>query len=662
MYLLCYNPICFVLVGGKVKLADFGFASSSKLLSLSKGLATGVESSPYTPPELFQRRDHLESDENLSNPGAPLCTSAFDTYALGFIFWQLWYKSVPWGKEPAHRVPSLVESGMRPAFAGLRASEIHPESMKDRSKASLLPPPSFTRLIEVCWAQNPSDRPDVQQVLKEFGAEVKAELLATENDSTVKTLAVEAAKVFNKKQNEQERAPREAERPVHTEAEIIDALEVMNSEKSSGTECLCAEIDNLQKDGNSPASEKDSNKDSMHSTVELTKQTGVQHDQSPNLGAASDHLSSNTNVAEERVYSEMKVAPRAHASSLFQVDFFVSFDDTHEVAASVASELITTLTQKGYSTSSSSTTPSLASCLIAIVTDNFFKNESCVRELIWATQENAFIQPVVTFADKGSESRLLQQCPINLLDAIVVSSFVCLDLADIYYWKTGCARIISAKTRVDEQRHKSKGSNLWQKCASKILGAKSDQSAQEPISFDFFLSYAAGPGSEIAAKLVSDLEARGKKCCLSHSVRAESESATQKALAQSACVLAIISDHNTKLHLAKSPILTSSEKALQSFIHREDCMDELLWAAESGIAVQPVVSMKDKERMIDLLDNRNGKVLEFLGTSNYVTMDFNDALEWKHGLVKILLARDEIARKHEEGRTATTIHAKESQR
>jgi hypothetical protein len=659
IFILCFTPIHFISVGGKVKLADFGLAGLNNLLVSSKDLGTGIGSSVYTSPELFQSRGSEDTGNNSGVPNAPACTSAFDIYALGFILWQLWYKLVPWCEEPSHRIPLLVESGKRPPFASLGACESQPESMPDTSEDSLLPPSSFKRLVEACWAQNPVDRPDIQQVLKVFGAEVKADVLAVENKSIVENTAVEARSSFDEEDFGLESARQESGRPEHGKVDIIDAAEGLGSAKDSDSARLCDEVDNQQTDNNSSVAttagnKEDSNQELMGPEDEAIRETDLQQAKDAILSATSEILSTEWNAAKERMYSELEVSPRAHASSLFQLDFFVSFDDTHEVAASMASELVTLLTQKGYSTSTS-TSPSLASCFIVVLTENFFENEDCVRDLSWATQGKSFIQPVLTAADKGCESRLLRRCPETILEAIDETSFVCLDRADIYYWKTGCAKIISAKTRMDEQRHKSKGNNLWQKCASKILGARSEQNSQQPILFDFFLSYAAGPGSEIAAKLASDLEARGKKCCLSHSVRADSESATQKALVQSACVLAVISDHNSKLHLGKSPILTSSEKALQSFIHREDCMDELLWAAESGIAVQPIVLTKDKERMIDLLDNANVKALEFLGTSNYITVDFNAALEWKHGLVKIILARDEIVRKYEEGRSATNV-------
>jgi hypothetical protein len=168
------------------------------------------------------------------------------------------------------------------------------------------------------------------------------------------------------------------------------------------------------------------------------------------------------------------------------------------------------------------------------------------------------------------------------------------------------------------------------------------------------LSYAAGPGEAIASRLAADLESRGKTCCLAHIVRADSESASQKALVHSACFLAIVTDHNSGTHLGKASLLTTTEKALQSFIHREDCMDELLWAAESGVTIQPIVLANDKGRIIDMLDDDGSvKLLDVLRASCFINMDMHNALEWKHGLMKVLSAREEVNRKNEEGRAAS---------
>jgi serine/threonine protein kinase len=103
-------------------------------------------------PETFSEEDEEE--------GAHQDLLAMDIYALGVIMWQLWFKEKPYDGKSIHQVIRKVLKGERPSL----------EHSVERTKEGLhpAPPKNLTKLIEVCWAQDPKNRPTAANILVGF--------------------------------------------------------------------------------------------------------------------------------------------------------------------------------------------------------------------------------------------------------------------------------------------------------------------------------------------------------------------------------------------------------------------------------------------------------------------------------------------------------------
>lgn len=114
------------------KLADFGLstvkAETQSTATLSTYLAPGTIR--WMAPELFRR-------------GAK-CNYSSDIYALGWVFWELCARKIPFQDE-AHATPELIKDWIK---AGERAA------------IPATTPPKFAHLLTKCWDQRAERRPD----------------------------------------------------------------------------------------------------------------------------------------------------------------------------------------------------------------------------------------------------------------------------------------------------------------------------------------------------------------------------------------------------------------------------------------------------------------------------------------------------------------------
>jgi serine/threonine protein kinase len=110
------------------KLIDFGVSRERVTIQSHTRGATATGTLAYMPPEAF---DH-----------AVEATNATDVYAFGVLLYELWTGEVPWaGLGDAAIIPA-VTAGKRPEIP-----------------ASCPLPPAMHCLIELCWHQDPSERP-----------------------------------------------------------------------------------------------------------------------------------------------------------------------------------------------------------------------------------------------------------------------------------------------------------------------------------------------------------------------------------------------------------------------------------------------------------------------------------------------------------------------
>jgi hypothetical protein len=113
------------------------------------------------PPELFDDKD-LAGETNLLK---------IDVYALGVIFWQLWFKLQPYAGMSLHKILHQVMKGKRLSLLP------EPRTRNERDSVTvghLLPPPALAALIGRCWAQDPAARPPLAEVFEAFQAALPA--------------------------------------------------------------------------------------------------------------------------------------------------------------------------------------------------------------------------------------------------------------------------------------------------------------------------------------------------------------------------------------------------------------------------------------------------------------------------------------------------------
>jgi hypothetical protein len=98
------------------------------------------------PPELFDAQ-YEPAEQGLL---------AIDVYALAIIMWELWYRIAPFKGIPVRRFTAHVVAGKRLPLIDVDGIEPMPKLLKE--------------LIESCWAQDVSHRPDAVGVVRAFEA------------------------------------------------------------------------------------------------------------------------------------------------------------------------------------------------------------------------------------------------------------------------------------------------------------------------------------------------------------------------------------------------------------------------------------------------------------------------------------------------------------
>jgi serine/threonine protein kinase len=118
-----------LLMGGRIKVADFGFA---RAFTSSVGATTAkcVGSPAWMAPEVIANGTHI------SPPS--------DIFSFGVVLWEILTGQVPWQScTPIHIVYQVFSNAARPSMPSPPLPSV---------------PPGYIDLIEECWAQAPEDR------------------------------------------------------------------------------------------------------------------------------------------------------------------------------------------------------------------------------------------------------------------------------------------------------------------------------------------------------------------------------------------------------------------------------------------------------------------------------------------------------------------------
>ncbi|KAJ3475528.1 hypothetical protein NLI96_g11783 [Meripilus lineatus] len=125
---------------GKALLADFG----DSVIADVGGSSTeqqGLGRIPWKAPELLRSRQGFR----------PTCES--DIYAFGCTCVEVYSDGLPWEHQAPAKIMSLVLKGDRPLRPSPRDHGIHDE---------------LWALVEKCWNQQPSKRPDADEIIKKL--------------------------------------------------------------------------------------------------------------------------------------------------------------------------------------------------------------------------------------------------------------------------------------------------------------------------------------------------------------------------------------------------------------------------------------------------------------------------------------------------------------
>ncbi|MES2217099.1 MAG: protein kinase [Pseudomonadota bacterium] len=125
----------------RAKLSDFGLAKIKTEMRTTSSNEKSVGTIAWMAPELFQRK--------------ATCTKKSDIYSLGFTFWEVASRKIPFAEaaNPAV-IPTWIERG-------------------EREEIPLDCPPKLASLIKRCWEQDAKKRPSAEEVVQSLTSEAQ---------------------------------------------------------------------------------------------------------------------------------------------------------------------------------------------------------------------------------------------------------------------------------------------------------------------------------------------------------------------------------------------------------------------------------------------------------------------------------------------------------
>ena len=162
--------------------------------------------------------------------------------------------------------------------------------------------------------------------------------------------------------------------------------------------------------------------------------------------------------------------------------------------------------------------------------------------------------------------------------------------------------------------------------ANEAFGASDKQ-------WDFFISHTqrSGHATTIASELHADLEAAGYRCWLDVKMEDRSEAGMKEGVVNCKVVIAVITG------ACVNPDRPEDDPKTNAFFSRKFCVQELGWADEAEIPIQPVIRSADKHRIGDFLAEAPAN-LKHLGNTDFITLDRSDRDYWRTGIAKIIRA------------------------
>ena len=148
-----------------------------------------------------------------------------------------------------------------------------------------------------------------------------------------------------------------------------------------------------------------------------------------------------------------------------------------------------------------------------------------------------------------------------------------------------------------------------------------------PGHWDFFISHTQGNGdaTTLASELYYSLKEKGYSAWLDVKMSKKSVAAMEEGVRGAKCVIAIITE-------GPEP---EPGKPSNDYFKRPYCLKELRWARESGVMIQPVVRVQDKNNIGEFLKGAPAD-LKDLGHIEFIDLHRGDASYFDVGVNKIV--------------------------
>ena len=154
-----------------------------------------------------------------------------------------------------------------------------------------------------------------------------------------------------------------------------------------------------------------------------------------------------------------------------------------------------------------------------------------------------------------------------------------------------------------------------------------------PGRWDHMISYTQrnAKAALIAEALCSTLSERGRSVWLDVKMEQLNEAAMKEAAQNSRCILAIISG-----------VERAGDPEDNAYFKRPYCCNELRWALEAGVPVQPVIHADDKQRVGEFLALAPPD-LQYLGGVDFIHLDRSRPAYWQVGVDEVIKGADSLA-------------------
>ena len=211
--------------------------------------------------------------------------------------------------------------------------------------------------------------------------------------------------------------------------------------------------------------------------------------------------------------------------------------------------------------------------------------------------------------------------------------------------------------------------DLLAEALSSSIFSKEEESSEDALNapgrWDVFLSHTQrhADGKLHALDLYVALTAMGYSVWLDVKVSNQSIAAMEEGVRNSKCVVAVIT--GPCIDLDNPDKASTEEQAENAYFNRWMCQQELRWAVEAGVPIQPVVRIKDKGKIGDFIQMAPDD-LKFIGNTNWEDLNRSNSRKFQLGVEMVMeqanaqIAKAEKAREQARSAAASAGETKSS--